>query len=437
MWWLFSKDHTVSSIVAINTDRVMGMYSYKPTVDAFVRAALLLWVLSLPFVSLLSIQRTGFLIVIGCLALWCVVNRQLFLVRTPVDMPLLCMIVWVGLSVPFAAFPSYSFSEFAKLLQQTIVFYAVVHFFRDPKDKYVAMLSFLTILLAASLYGIWQFDTRPWFGKDVPGGRPYYLIQSFFDAEVALTTFLVIAFPLAAGLVAYSDNRKLRIVSGITLSCALICQLLTFSRAGILAMLAEGIVFAVLLRKKSIAGFVGAAVLLTTIACFVMVQIGDQNKLPYIPVMAKLTTANLDARIKTWRLGYEQILAHPLVGIGYGKDTFQKVAQHGMVGPEDAQEVPMAGGTHNTALDVAVGAGLPAGIAFLWLMWTLGKRGVSQLWTYTDSLKKASATALVLMIIGFLIRNSFDHMWIGSLALLFWVFVGIFLEPSPNDTLRA
>src|SRR6059036_1713461 len=87
-----------------------------PNLDRIIRGLLYVYIFSLPFRRLLFIERNGFIILIVLLVLWCVVNRRHFFLRTPIDLPLLTFIAWVGFTVPFATFPSYSSKEFAKLL---------------------------------------------------------------------------------------------------------------------------------------------------------------------------------------------------------------------------------------------------------------------------------------------------------------------------------
>ncbi len=105
---------------------------------------------------------------------------------------------------------------------------------------------------------------------------------------------------------------------------------------------------------------------------------------------------------------------------------FQQIAQPQL---DHNAEVPMADGTHNAVLDVTVGAGVPAGIAFLWLMWTIGRTELSQFLDTQDSTEKIWSCALFLMVIGLFVRLFFDHMWVGSLAVMFWVMVGMTVKP--------
>jgi glucan phosphoethanolaminetransferase (alkaline phosphatase superfamily) len=51
-------------------------------------------------------------------------------IRTPFDMPLLCFVGWVLCTVPFAADPNYSFSEWRKVVAHILVFYWAMYLLR-------------------------------------------------------------------------------------------------------------------------------------------------------------------------------------------------------------------------------------------------------------------------------------------------------------------
>ena len=146
----------------------------------------------------------------------------------------------------------------------------------------------------------------------------------------------------------------------------------------------------------------------------------------------KLTTYNLESRFKAWKFGLTKLAENPLVGIGYGKDNFQRALkdEYASRAAAEPNAIPMAGGLHNNFLDIAVGAGLPAGLAYLWLMWAILKAGWKQFCGEPHTFISAYPLALVIMVAGVFVRNCFDNMWIGTMALLFWVLVGLGLEPA-------
>ena len=137
----------------------------------------------------------------------------------------------------------------------------------------------------------------------------------------------------------------------------------------------------------------------------------------------------LETRFKVWKLGMDQILEHPILGIGYGNHTFQPVLADTPMGEKPVH-------LHNTLLMVGVGAGIPGLLFFLWVFIGLAKellpkwQGIPQ--TNTETLKLCMGIVLV----GFLCRNLFDYMFAGSLAYLFWILMACGLESTKDPDLR-
>ena len=175
--------------------------------------------------------------------------------------------------------------------------------------------------------------------------------------------------------------------------------------------------------------------ILASVAAAAALVVIDQNSgIPFVPGQAKFTAYNLEARLNVWRFGVSKMLEHPLVGIGYGKDNFYIVTKEEQKRLTDETNMIMAAGLHNTFLDMAVGAGLPAGFAYIWLMWAIARAGLDRFRSESRQLLRAWPLALVILVVGVFIRNCFDHMWIGTMALLFWVIVGLSVQPTPSST---
>ena len=414
-----SSIRNASKVAVIN---LMASSTLLQGLDQTIRMVLGVYIFSLPFSGLLFIERNGFILLVALMAIWCAVNRRHFFSRTPIDLPLAALVVWVGVGVPFSTSPDYSFGEFAKLLQQSLVFYGVVYFLQSSKHRLWVMVLLLGNLVVTSLYGLWQFDPSE--------TRKYAFIQSFLGSEVALTTYLMMILPLGAAVAILAPVQWLRSIGVSAALLSVVCQLLTFSRAGMAALFVEAIVLAGTIRNRMITTIVITMLTVSLLGGGVLLYVGDQAKLPFLPVKTKLTTYNLVSRWKAWELGFEKILEHPLFGSGYGKNMFKQFSQPYL---SSEAEVPMAQGTHNTLMDISVGAGVPAGLAYLWLMWTIGRTALAQIRTEHDHYMRVWSLALFLMVGGLFVRNSFDHMWVGSLAVMFWVMVGMAVRPERRE----
>ncbi len=409
----------------------------KTNLERIIRGLLYVYIFSLPFKDLLFIERNGFIVLLVLLLGWCLVHKRHFFSKTPIDLPLLAFIGWVGFSVPFAYDPLYSFKEFAKLLQGALLFYTVIHFFRDAtcQRRLVGML--IVSLAIVSVYGILQFETGPWKGAGHPESRAYYLIESFTPGEVWLTTYLVMLIPLGLTVGVFANKYWQRYAAWGTVCLGVTCQILTFSRAGLVALIVEGVVFSQFVASKKSKIILGIFVL----AIGISVGVGGllysiaPELVDFVPGQAKFTARNLEARIQVWNFALEKIFEHPLVGIGFGKDNFQRVTGAEYLKRAKEENLFFTGGTHNTFVDYAVGSGIPALVSFVWVLGMLVYRAINASKGRKDSIQLVASAALLTFIAGVCVRLFFDHMLVGTMATQFWILVALGLLPLvKNDS---
>jgi len=394
-----------------------------PNLDCIIRGLLYVYIFSLPFKRLLFIERNGFIILVVLLVLWCAVNRQHFFLRTPIDVPLLAFIAWVGFTVPFATFPLYSSKEFAKLLQQGLMFYTVMFFFRDSVHRWRLVWMLIAQLALVSAYGMWEFMSDH--------GTSIYYIESFLPGDAALATYLLMLIPLSAAVALYLPSGKFRNLTAGATGLSILCLFLTYSRAGILAMMAETLAVVWLVRQRRVAFIAGVVIfslLIGAAGLLILTKLTSEGS-PMMPGSGKFTTYNLEARLNIWLFALKKLEESPIVGIGFGKDNFFLVTGTESSRLSSAATTVMPAGTHNTFLDVAVGAGIPALLALIWLLWAIMKEALHQLRLTEDSLIPMLSLALAAMVVGMCVRNFFDHMWVSILAVQFWVLVGLAVFP--------
>jgi len=134
--------------------------------------------------------------------------------------------------------------------------------------------------------------------------------------------------------------------------------------------------------------------------------------------------SNLLVRVSAWNLGLNEIKAHPVLGVGYGNNTFlmrlagtEEFKKQFGGNPETSSGV----GPHNLFLMVAMGSGVPALILLLWVivqtLHSLLRRRRSRVSSSDEALLLGAA----LMVFGFAVTNFFDSLLTGSLAYLFWI----------------
>ena len=410
---------TTSSIAMPSSERV-------PYFDTLVRVVLAVYIAVLPFKSLLVVERNGFILLLGLLVGWCVINRRLFYSRTPYDFLLLSFVVWVGLTVPFSVAPSYSVKEYGKLLQYMVVFYAVIYFFKGLLYRQVllGLVGIMAILVA--VYGLSQFNLE----------NPE-AVTSFLPAEVWLSTFLVMVIPFGLAVALGEGPPEIRSGGALVVGMMTVCLIATQSRAGLVALVGEVWVMVWFIRSAS-AKIVAALATICVIAAVVVVfnasmtpAAGLGNDITSV-LPIKKNVVSVIHRFDIWWFTLSEIAKHWLVGIGYGSQSYF------LLYGQD-QEVVMPGhaaithaGTHNIFLYLALHVGLPGMLMFGWFIVRVILRTSEEYRQAHDWLSKAVLVGSVVSVVGLILRLQFDQMLVGSLAVLFWVLLAMAILSYPS-----
>ena len=353
-------------------------------------------------------------------------------IRTPIDLPLFLLLAWILLTIPFSLNPEYSFVEWRKLVAQCLVFYWAVYVMREiskrqqgesaglsfkwleviggkshPQNVFLGVL-IGTLLLSALALGDFIEQGGNWQDRNiraiVPGSDYNWL-----------STYLVLAMPIVVYCGITSRFLWGKIFSYSTLVLALLAHSASYTRAGWLASVAQLFSWGLITRRRVIlmSGILG--IILASVALVGIAQMGYQAD--------TLDTWTVKTRIQVWNLGVDQIISHPIVGIGYGNNIFQPVL---VDSPMDDKPMHL----HNTLLMFGVGSGIPGLVLFSWVFVRLGvelfPKKNRKNWTDTETLK----LCLGIVLVGFFCRNLFDYMFAGSLAYLFWILMACGLAES-------
>jgi O-antigen ligase len=193
----------------------------------------------------------------------------------------------------------------------------------------------------------------------------------------------------------------------------------TFARAVWLGLLVQGAGMIYLLRRRRIllAGLGGILLVILLLPGQVFFH-GEKPLAPEELVEGKVGGTAGDL-IEVWRHWGNWVLCSPFEGIGFGRHSFSKKFKEFR-----STHQPLLWHAHNTFLDISYQLGIQGLLAFLFLLYTLGR----QAWrTYRDSpdpLVKRAGLALLLMMCGFFVRNFFDDFYVDDSALLFWLLAG-------------
>ena len=366
------------------------------------------------FPRLIHSQEYAFFFLLAvalCLA-W--VERINPCIRTPIDIPLLGFVGWVLCTVPFATDPAYSFSEWRKLVAQVLVFYWAMFVLRSHRRSELSQQIVWAVVLGSlvlSGFALVDFVLRggTWRDRLVRAGAPY----SDYNW---LTTYLVLVIPILIGWVVIHRTFWVRVLGILTLVMAGFAQVASYTRAGWVAHFAQAVGFGLVAGRHRLVIWVLAGAIAMGGGLLAVSEIGYQR--------GTIDPWTLSARVKTWQLGLHQVVQHPLVGVGYGNDTFLKVHQAEIEAEKDKSAMEkVLPGLHNTFAIVLMGSGVPAIILFVWIFVRIVSTLTRQWRRSTAAETQGILVAVAVVTVGFATRNLFDYMFAGSLAHLFWILV--------------
>jgi putative inorganic carbon (hco3(-)) transporter len=335
-------------------------------------------------------------------------------VRTPIDLPLLGFVGWVLCTVPFATDPAYSFSEWRKLVAQVLVFYWAMFVLRSHRRIELSRQVFWAVILGSivlSGFALVDFVLRggTWRDRLVRAEAPYSDFQW-------LTTYLVLVIPILIGWVVIHRTVWVRAIGALTLTLAGLAQVAAYTRAGWVAHFAQAVGFGLMAGRRRLVIWVLVGTIAMGGGLFALSGVGYQQ--------STVDPWTLSARVKTWQLGLQQVIQHPLVGVGYGNDTFSKVYKAEIEADKDKDEKErLLPALHSSFAMVLMGSGVAAIILFIWMFVSIVLTLIRQ-WRQSKAAEMQwLLVAVAVVTVGFATRNLFDYMFAGSLAHLFWILV--------------
>ena len=397
-----------------------------PYYDTLIRVVLMVYIAVLPFKRLLVVERNGFILLLCLLVGWCVINRRLFYSRTPYDLPLLAFVIWIGFTIPFSVAPAYSVKEYGKLLQQMVIFYAVIYFFKGLFYRQVlfGLVGIMAFVVAG--YGLSQFNLE----------NPQAVV-SVLSSEVWLTTFLVMVIPFGLAVALGEGPSEIRTGGALVVGLMTFCLISTQSRAGLIALVAEVWVIAWFIRSVS-AKIVAALATVCMIATIMLVF--SARPLPVTGLSADITSSipvkkglsSVFHRFDIWGFTLSEITKHWLVGIGYGSHSYLLLYGQDQEVVTPGHDPVKRSGAHNVFLYLALHVGLPGMLLFGWIVVRVVLRTSEEYRKTHDWFSRAVLVGAVVSVIGLILRLQFDQMLVGSLAVLFWVLLAMAVLSYPS-----
>ncbi len=376
-------------------------------------------------------EHTVIILIVLCLGM-CALEKVNPWVKTPLDLPLWLFMVWVLCTVPFATDPGYSFAEWKKFVAQAGVFYWALLILDRCRNERLPRLVLQALVVGASLlacYALVEFVQRGGTWRD-----RYIRAHAFGSDYNWLSTYMVVAIPVAGSLLVMGRVVWSRAGQALALSLTGSAQLFSYTRGGWLGHAAQAVTLALMVG--------GRRMMFGVLGLFALIGAGLMAASHSGFQTDTVNATTVDTRLVVWTIGLGEVATHPVTGIGFGNNSFVKKFPEYAVSkqehlPERERIIPSM---HNTFLMITLGSGIPALLSFTWMFVVLLRRLIPIPWTNgPDRVARVVAAGIGLALVGFAVRNLFDYMFMGSLAHLFWLLAAVGMTvtgSSPPDRSR-
>lgn len=372
----------------------------------------------------LSLTVAGF--VVG----W--VSRQMKFSRTPLDWPLLLLLVTSGISLLITPFFEVTSIQVFRLWSGIAGLYAVV-FWTWDQQRFIWFIGGLLVVcafLSLSSFVIVEWpQTRFFFiPQDLYAAFPLLVSDTVHPNIVASLMVLCVPIPLSLWLILPSkaDNRP-RLYSAIRLLmigtfCLVgLVLLLTQSRGGYIAgFIALSVTLWLAGRRKLATGL-----LLAGLAVGVAILSASEHSEPLRNVVEEsVDPSTLAFRFGVWRTALRMVGDFAFTGVGMG--TFNDVAP--LLYPFQGSQNP---GAHNVYLQICVDLGIPGMIGYLSLLGVTVVIALRALGRFVQTempvLRALTAGALA-GLLGLMVHGLIDNtMWNTRIAFFPWLIIGLII----------
>jgi O-antigen ligase len=244
-------------------------------------------------------------------------------------------------SIPFSLWPGGSFTILVDRVVKVALAYVLIAHLVDTPGRVRVLL---TVLVGAGVYlaagSIYLTATGQ--ASEHYLGRGTGLVGGMFKDPNDLALTLVIMIALAGFLLLSTRRAAARLLYAGAIAVMLAGVMLTFSRGGMLALLAAAAVGIRRLARHGRGVAVGGLVVLGVLVVSLTPE-GLEQRMTSI-VTREGDTGSIEARLTTLRHGVEILIEHPAVGVGLGNFRLAEGEKHGGVGKWNE--------AHNTFLQI-------------------------------------------------------------------------------------
>jgi probable O-glycosylation ligase (exosortase A-associated) len=272
----------------------------------------------------------------------------------------LALVTWSILTVPLSYWPGGSVTELTERFLKAVMFFWLIGTLVITRKRLLIFtwtLVLCSIPLAAT--GVQNFLA----GEYVTSRRAaIQRIAGYAGSGIAsnpndLALMLNLLIPITGALLLMTKNVALRAAAALTLLLSVTTVVITFSRAGSVALIVIALLgFVALIRRR----LPGAAIAIVLLAMVVppMLPSGYLDRLNTITDIESDRTGSAQGRWEDFGAAVDVVIKNPITGVGLGQDILALNEERGATWRS----------VHNVYLQYAVDLGVPGAALFIWLL---------------------------------------------------------------------
>ncbi len=300
-----------------------------------------------------------------------------------------------------------------------LIFPLTVNLMKYRRWTKICTGAFIVPSVIVAFIGIAQyslgFAPSGWMDETLFGGISSRAVSLFNNPNI-LAVYLTMIFPFALMLTLKYNAPKMRILGYIVSAFIAVCTVFTYSRSAWIALVAGGILFAVMISPKGILWIFPAAASVIGVTVLFPETIGLRIR----NFLTMADSAN-NYRVSIWNSSW-QLLADVFGGgIGMGEEAF-KTAYIGYA----------SGGTqyamhsHSLYMQIAIQLGMIGLVLFLIFLFNAARKCCSSLAVNrSDTFLSSSTKAAMAGAFALLVSGIFDYTWYNyRVFFMFWALLG-------------
>ena len=300
-----------------------------------------------------------------------------------------------------------------------LIFPLTVNLMKYRRWTKICAGAFIIPAVIVAFIGIAQYglDLAPsgWIDEGLFGGITSRAISLFNNPNI-LAVYLTMIFPFALTLTLGQNPPKMRALGCIVSAFIAVCTVFTYSRSAWIALIAGGLLFAVMISPKGIlftlpvaASVIGSAMLFPN-------TVGSR-----IMNFVNMADSANSYRVSIWNSSW-QLLSDVFVGgVGMGEEAF-KTAYLGYAtgGTQYAMH------SHSLYMQIVIQLGLAGLVLFFVFLFNATRKCCSSLAVNrSDAFLGSSAKAAMSGAFALLVSGMFDYTWYNyRVFFMFWALIG-------------